>query len=108
MAASERIALGITNCRSAREVVEGIAQAEGLGAETAFVAEDIYCRDAFQLLALASQQSERIRLSTGVVNPYTRNPASLAMAIATLDEISGGRAQLAMGSSTPTLIAGPM
>jgi 5,10-methylenetetrahydromethanopterin reductase len=39
-----------------------------------------------------------------VVNPYTRNPTSLAMAIATLDEISGGRAVLGLGTSSPSLI----
>src|SRR5206468_12306225 len=36
--------------------------------------------------------------------PYTRNPTSLAMAVATLDEISEGRALLGLGTSSPALI----
>ena len=103
-----RIALGISNCRSAQDVVAGVVEAETLGAETAFVAEDVNCRDAFQLCARCAGETGRIRLSTGVVNPYTRNPTSLAMAVATLDEFSGGRAQLGLGTSSPSLITDQM
>jgi 5,10-methylenetetrahydromethanopterin reductase len=103
-----RIGLGITNCRSASSVLAGVKEAESLGAEIAFIAEDVNCRDAFQLCTLCAGETERIRLSTGVVNPYTRNPTALAMALATLDEVSGGRAQLGMGTSSPSLIAGQM
>lgn len=102
--ADERFGLGVSNCRSARSVVPAIADAEARGAEIAFVAEDINCRDSFMLCALAAAATTRIRLSTGVVNPYTRNPTSLAMAAATLDEVSQGRAALGMGTSSPSLI----
>jgi len=101
---TERFGLGISNCRPALEVIDGVERAEGLGAEVAFVAEDIGCRDAFQLLAGAAATTERIRLATGVINPYTRNPTSVAMAVVTLDELSRGRAVLGMGSSSPHLI----
>jgi 5,10-methylenetetrahydromethanopterin reductase len=103
-----RIGLGISNCRSASGILAGVKEAESLGAEIAFVAEDVNCRDAFQLCAVCARETERIRLSTGVVNPYTRNPTSLAMALATLDEVSGGRAQLGMGTSSPSLIGTQM
>ncbi len=103
-----RFGLGITNCRPAAEVIEHVRRAEQLGAEVAFIAEDIYCRDAFQLAVLAAAETESIRLATGVVNPYTRNPTSLAMAIATLDEVSGGRAILGLGPSSPSLIEDQM
>lgn len=105
---TERFGLGISNCRGAAGVVSGVQTAEQLGAEIAFVAEDINCRDAFQLLALSAARTERIRLATGVVNPYTRNPTSLAMSAATLDEVSGGRAVLGLGTSSPSLIEGQM
>jgi 5,10-methylenetetrahydromethanopterin reductase len=103
-----RMGLGISNCRPASAVLAGVREAEALGAEIAFVAEDVNCRDAFQLCALCARETERIRLSTGVVNPYTRNPTLLAMALATLDEVSGGRAQLGMGTSSPSLIGAQM
>jgi len=99
-----RFGLGITNCRPAAEVVEGVVAAERAGAEIAFVAEDIGCRDAFALCALGAARTNRIRLSTGVVNPFTRHPMSLAMALATLDEISNGRAALGIGTSSISLI----
>jgi 5,10-methylenetetrahydromethanopterin reductase len=100
----ERYALGVTNCRSAADVVAAVVEAEALGAEIAFIAEDINCRDSFVLGALAAQQTASIRISTGVANPYTRSPTSLAMAVATLDEVSGGRAMLGLGTSSPSLI----
>jgi 5,10-methylenetetrahydromethanopterin reductase len=100
----DRFGLGVTNCRPARQVIENVRAAENLGAEVAFVSEDVNCRDAFELLAAAALQTETIRLAAGVVNPYTRNPTSLAMAIATLDELSAGRALLGIGTSTPSLI----
>lgn len=103
-----RFGLGISNCRPSSSVVAGVREAESLGAEIAFVAEDINCRDAFSLLALSAQATTSIRLSTGVVNPFTRNPTSLAMALATLDEISEGRAGLGLGTSSPALIEGQM
>jgi 5,10-methylenetetrahydromethanopterin reductase len=103
-----RFGLGVSNCRPSSEVVAAVRQAETLGAEIAFVAEDVNCRDAFQLLAAAALETTDIRLSTGVVNPFTRNPTSLAMAAATLDEISDGRASLGLGTSSPALIEGQM
>ena len=107
-ARSERFALGVTNCRPAAEVTTTVVEAESLGAEIAFIAEDIGCRDAFLLGAVAAEQTSSIRVATGVANPYTRNPTALAMAAATLDEVSGGRAILGLGSSSPSLIEGQM
>ena len=100
----ERFGLGISNCRRARGVVSAVQEAEQYGAEIAFIAEDVNCRDAFELGALSATATDHIRIATGVVNPYTRNPTSLAMAVATLDEISEGRAVLGLGTSSPSLI----
>lgn len=100
----ERFGLGISNCRPVTNVVQGVRDAEERGAEIAFIAEDVNCRDAFELAALSASATGRVRLATGVVNPYTRNPTSLAMAAVTLDEISDGRAVLGLGTSSPSLI----
>lgn len=107
-AGNRRFGLGISNCRSAGQVVDRVRKAEELGAEIAFIAEDVNCRDAFELCALSAARTQSIRIATGVVNPYTRNPTSLAMAIATLDEISAGRAVLGLGTSSPALIEAQM
>lgn len=105
---SERFGLGVSNCRTVRDLVGNMEAAERQGAEIAFIAEDINCRNAFEIAAVAATRTERICLATGVVNPYTRNPTSLAMAIATLDEISAGRSILGLGTSSPSLIEGQM
>lgn len=101
---ADRLGVGVSNCRPASDVIASVQCAEELGAETAFIAEDVNCRDSFELCAVCAARTSRIRLSTGVVNPYTRNPTSLAMAAATLDEISEGRAALGLGTSSPSLI----
>ena len=43
--------------------------------------------------------TERIRLATGIVNPYTRGPALLAQQAAALQDASGGRLRLGIGPS---------
>src|SRR4051794_41494305 len=46
--------------------------------------------DGFTPLALAAAQTSRLRLATGVVNPFTRGPAVLAQHCAALADASGG------------------
>ena len=58
------------------------------------------------LLGFLAAGTERIDLGVGVVNPYTRPPALLAMAAATLDRLSGGRLILGLGRSERELIEG--
>lgn len=53
--------------------------------------------DTYQLQALAAANTKRIRIGSMVTNPYTRHPAVHAAALATLDEISNGRAFCGMG-----------
>ncbi len=55
-------------------------------------------RDAYVSLALCALRTRRILLATGVTNPITRHPAATACSIATIDELSGGRAILGMGT----------
>ena len=99
-----RFGLGVSNCRAGQSVVDAVVEAEQLGAEVAFVAEDIGFRDAFALLSLAAGRTETIRLFTGVVNPFTRTPISLAMGAATVNELSGGRAGVGLGASSAALV----
>jgi 5,10-methylenetetrahydromethanopterin reductase len=55
-------------------------------------------RDVFVSLADLAAHSERLLLGTRVTDPYIRHPALTAVAIATLDEVSGGRAILGFGA----------
>ncbi len=59
--------------------------------------------DPFIALALGAAVTERLALMTGVTNPATRHPAALATAMATVHEVSGGRAVLGIGRGDTAL-----
>lgn len=80
------------------ELVELAVEAEGLGCRTLWVNDDRLQKDVFTVLAAIAQGTSDLRLGPGVTNPYSRHPALLATAIATLDELSGGRAVLGLGA----------
>lgn len=76
-----------------------IALAEELGYEQVWVGDSqLIWREMYVLLGAAAQATSRILLGTGVTNPVTRVPAVTASAAATLQELSGGRLTLGMGS----------
>jgi alkanesulfonate monooxygenase SsuD/methylene tetrahydromethanopterin reductase-like flavin-dependent oxidoreductase (luciferase family) len=72
-------------------------QAERAGFESFWTNEEIGY-DSLALMSAASQRTERIKLGTAIVNCYTRSAFQLAMATATLDELSGGRAVLGIST----------
>ncbi|PFG39416.1 luciferase-like monooxygenase [Georgenia soli] len=56
--------------------------------------------DTWTLLSYAAARTERIHLSANVVNLPLRPPAVLARAAASLDLLSGGRLELALGAGS--------
>jgi probable F420-dependent oxidoreductase len=54
-------------------------------------------REPYALLALIAEHTKKLRLGTCVTNPGTREPSVTASALATLDEVSGGRMDLGIG-----------
>ncbi len=71
------------------------------GVHSLWVTEDPDGWDAFALLGAISQHTTRIRLGTGVTNPYLRNPDLIAASITTLDRLAPGRAFLGLGRGQP-------
>lgn len=59
--------------------------------------------DCYVGLAIAAVETSRIRLGTGVTNPFTRHAAVTASAIATVHAVSGGRAVLGIGRGDSAL-----
>ena len=59
--------------------------------------------DVYVALALAAKATDRLRLATGVTNPFTRHPAVTAGAIATVQGESSGRAVLGIGRGDSSL-----
>ncbi len=71
--------------------------ADRAGIDSLWLLEDPDSWDAFAVLGAIARETERLRLGTGVVNPYYRHPAQIAASITTLDWLSGGRAFLGLG-----------
>src|SRR3984885_1949238 len=65
----------------------------------------LHARNSWVYLTLAAANSSRLRLGTAVTNPVTRHPAITAVAAATLDDVSAGRAILGIGSRGRPLLA---
>jgi 5,10-methylenetetrahydromethanopterin reductase len=82
----------------ATELVDLAVSAERLGYDDFWLADERFFREVYTILGLAAARTSRIRLGPGVTDPYSRHPALTAMAIATLDEVSGGRAILGLGA----------
>jgi len=59
---------------------------------------EITWSDSFSLGTAAALSTKRVKLATGVVGIFGRSPALMAMSIAGLDELSGGRAILGLGT----------
>ena len=73
--------------------------AERAGIGSVWIMEDYFRPGAYALAAAAAAVSERSVIGLGVVNPYTRHPALVAMETATLAAIAPGRVVLGLGSS---------
>jgi F420-dependent oxidoreductase-like protein len=85
------------------QLIEQAKVADDAGVHSCFVAE-AWGRDAFTLLAVLARETRRIQLGTSIVNIYSRSPGALAQHFATLDELSGGRMIIGLGTSGPNVI----
>ena len=83
---------------TAGEIIAAAELAEKCGFASVFMPEHYYDRESPSILGAIARSTSTIRLGTGVINPYTRYPSLIAMTAATLDEISGGRVNLGLGS----------
>lgn len=101
-----RLAVGVGftgNPEQNRETIARIKVAEEVGVEAVFTAET-WGRDQFSLLTQAALETRKIKLGTGIAPVYGRSPAVLAMTFATLDELSGGRMIIGLGTSGARVI----
>lgn len=90
------------------EIVALGCRAEELGFERCWMYDEgLATRDVYITLGAIANATSRIGLGTGITNPYTRHPATTAATIATLDELSGGRAFLGIGAGG-SLTLGPL
>jgi F420-dependent oxidoreductase-like protein len=83
--------------------IDRLLVADDLGVDSIWVAE-AWGRDAFTTLTELAIKTRNARLGTSIVNVYSRSPAVLAMTFGTLDEMSGGRMVIGLGSSGANVI----
>jgi F420-dependent oxidoreductase-like protein len=82
-----------------------VQEAERLGYDSVWSAE-AYGSDAATVLAWLSAQTTTIRLGSAIFQMPGRSPAMTAMTAATLDQLSGGRMLLGIGTSGPQVAEG--
>ena len=80
-------------------------EAERVGVDSIWVPE-FWAYDAFTPLAAIAAKTERVRLATGIAQLGARTPAMLAMSAMSLQNISGGRFVLGIGTSGPQVMEG--
>jgi F420-dependent oxidoreductase-like protein len=81
-----------------RELIECVRTADASGYDSFWLPE-AWEHDAFTVLTELATVTRRIHLCTGIINVFSRSPALIAMSAASLDEISGGRFRLGLGTS---------
>jgi 5,10-methylenetetrahydromethanopterin reductase len=100
--ATLRFGAGLLGHYSRAYTVERVADlgalCERLGFDTYWVADQRWMRDVWVSLTATAMRTSRIQLGTRVTDPYVRHPALTAVAVASLDELSGGRAILGLGA----------
>jgi 5,10-methylenetetrahydromethanopterin reductase len=87
------------------EMVRLAQRAEARGFESIWVAETRMTRDAFVPLAAIAQATERVRLGSGIINAYTRNPVVIAISFIGLEELAPGRVVMGLGCGSPLVLA---
>ena len=87
----------ITPGMSPGDVVSLAQRCEEVGFDRLGVSDVVFWPDCFVLQGLIAQATSRIHIGSMVTNPYSRHPAVLAGAVATLQEQSGGRIFLGIG-----------
>ena len=90
---------------SAEEQLALVVEAERLGYDSVWSAE-AYGSDAATILGWLAHATERIKLGSAIFQMPGRSPAMTAMTAATLDQLSGGRMLLGIGSSGPQVSEG--
>ena len=75
------------------QIVDTIVLADELGFHGAYMADETYHKDGWLIASVAATRTKRIRLSPCVTHVILKEPTILAHTIATLDELSNGRAE---------------
>lgn len=93
------MSLGISPREPISHTVQVVQNAERLGFDSAWIADvQLSMKDCYVALALCAANTSTIKLSTGVTNPVTRHPTTIANGFTALNEVSNGRAIIGIGT----------
>jgi 5,10-methylenetetrahydromethanopterin reductase len=93
-----RLALYIQDAYSITDSIEHARYAEEKGFEAVWQADSRLVREACVPMAAFGASTETIKIGSGVVDIWTRNPARLASTFSTLDDLAPGRYIMGLGA----------
>ena len=93
-----RLAIYLQDAHSIPDAIGYVQYAEQRGFEAVWQADSRLVRDAVVPMAAFAACTETIRIGSGVVHCWTRNPALLASTFSTLDDLAPGRIILGIGA----------
>jgi 5,10-methylenetetrahydromethanopterin reductase len=92
------VALYLQDAHDIREGIELVRYAEERGFDAVWQADSRLVRDAVVPMAAFAATTDRIRIGSGVIDCWTRNPARLASTFSTLDDLAPGRMICGLGA----------
>ena len=97
--------IGLYSVSSTEDNAAVARRAEARGIRRIWLAEDHHSRDILVQATAVASATESIEIALGIVNPYTRHPAQIAMAVADLEELGGPRFVLGFGAAWSAITA---
>ena len=92
------VALYLQDAHPIRDAMAYVQEAEAHGFTAVWQADSRLVRECCVPMAAFAATTERIRVGSGVVDCWTRNPARLAATFSTLDDLAPGRIILGIGA----------
>jgi 5,10-methylenetetrahydromethanopterin reductase len=93
-----RVALYLQDKHPIRDAMSYVQYAEARGFDAVWQAESRLVREATVPMAAYAAVTDTIKVGSGVVNNWTRNPALMAATFSTLDDLAPGRILLGIGA----------
>lgn len=92
------VALYVQDAHPISDNIEHVRYAEAKGFDAVWQADSRLVRDAVVPMAAFAATTERMKVGSGVVDCWTRNPARLASTFSTLDDLAPGRIIMGVGA----------
>jgi 5,10-methylenetetrahydromethanopterin reductase len=92
------MAIYLQDAHPIREGIDIVCYAESKGFDAVWQADSRLVREAGVPMAAFAATSERIRIGSGVIDVWTRNPARIASMFSTLDDLAPGRILCGLGA----------